>query len=210
MIKKLNDEQIADLATEYAVEFAALKAFISVESGGKGFYDNGDPVILFEGHHFYRLLPNSVKDKNGLGLRDRTARNYPNLCYPKWTKEFYGYSSVKRLRVAMSIHKEAALMSCSWGMMQVMGFNYKKVGYDNVVDFVEAMDESEMKQIEAGLNYLVTFKLIKPLRQKKWAVVAEGYNGSGYKKNSYDTKLAEAYNKYLPLQNELTANGILG
>ena len=34
------------------------------------------------------------------------------------------------------------------------------------------------------------------MQQKNWARIAYLYNGSGYKANKYDTKLAAAYNKF--------------
>jgi hypothetical protein len=37
--------------------------------------------------------------------------------------------------------------------------------------------------------------LIEPLNKHEWAVVARGYNGSGYAANRYDTRLADAYKR---------------
>jgi hypothetical protein len=36
------------------------------------------------------------------------------------------------------------------------------------------------------------------LQKKKWAVFAKAYNGAGYAKNSYDSKMAEAYARLAP------------
>lgn len=38
----------------------------------------------------------------------------------------------------MSIHREAALHSTSWGAFQIMGFNFALYGFHSVEDFVAA------------------------------------------------------------------------
>ncbi|WP_428463505.1 N-acetylmuramidase domain-containing protein [Photobacterium kagoshimensis] len=46
------------------------------------------------------------------------------------------------------------------------------------------------------MAFIVSCGLKKHLTEKNWAQFAKGYNGSEYKKNKYDTKLAEAYKKH--------------
>lgn len=38
--------------------------------------------------------------------------------------------------------------------------------------------------------------LVDELQRHDWAGFARGYNGAGYKRNNYDEKLRQAYNKY--------------
>ena len=80
--------------------------------------------------------------------------------------------------------------------MQVMGFNYKLVGYETPEDFVKAMFLSEYNQIKAGLDYIKNVGLIDEIKTKSWRAFARGYNGAGYAKNNYHVKLQTAYNKY--------------
>ena len=40
----------------------------------------------------------------------------------------------------MTIDEECALLATSWGIYQIMGFNYSVAGYRDVEDFVTAMN----------------------------------------------------------------------
>lgn len=40
------------------------------------------------------------------------------------------------------------------------------------------------------------------MRDKNWAMIAEIYNGPDYRSGSYDTKMKNAYNKYIALKNK--------
>ncbi len=48
----LTDQDFQDAANMLGCNVAAIKAVSEVESRQKGFYDNGEPVILFERHIF--------------------------------------------------------------------------------------------------------------------------------------------------------------
>jgi hypothetical protein len=47
------------------------------------------------------------------------------------------------LAKAVQLDRTAALKSTSWGLGQVMGFNYDKAGYDSVESMVQKSMESE-------------------------------------------------------------------
>ena len=95
------------------------------------------------------------------------------------------------------INKKAAYLSTSFGGFQIMGFNYKLAGYSNVYDFAEdMMYKDEDKHLMAFCNFVGhNKKMTKDLKNKNWAGFARRYNGAKYKKNKYDTKLKDAYNK---------------
>ncbi len=191
-----NDIQLA--AEKLEVEVAAIKAVIAIESLGKGFYQDGRPVILFEGHIFYSLLKQKGKDVIAL------AKRFPTIIYPNWVRTFYkkGAEEYTRLDLAQTIDQELALKSASYGLFQIMGFNHHVCGYDTVQSFVADMKQSEGKQLAAFMNFIKNRKtqgndtLASLLQQKNWARFAFFYNGPGYKKNNYDVKLEEAYVKY--------------
>lgn len=190
--KYLNDEQILNAAIEHKIDFASIKAVVDVESSGSGFFKNGKPKILFEGHIFWNQLqakqisPSKHQKKN------------PSIVYPKWTKRHYigGSKEYKRLEIAKKINEEAALKSASWGMFQIMGFNHYAAGYNTVEAFVKAMQSSEENQLNSFLTFVKNKKLKSALTNKQWAKFARAYNGAGFKKNQYDKRLANAYKKY--------------
>jgi hypothetical protein len=62
----------------------------------------------------------------------------------------------------------------------------------------------ELQQFVYFKNFLskVSPGIIKPMRDKNWAMIAEIYNGPDYRSGSYDTKMKNAYNKYIALKNK--------
>lgn len=192
-MKTLTNEQIKDLANKHDIEYAGLKAVVEVEASGKGFI--GDvPKILYEPHIMYRLLTK----KNYITIRNNLMKAHPNLCYPRWGTYKYGAESIqhKRLEVASQFNRDTALESCSWGLGQVMGFHWKSLGYESLQAFINDMYESEAKQLEAMIRFIKVNGLLLALKNKDWVKFARGYNGSGYAKNKYHIKLANAYAKY--------------
>lgn len=192
-MKTLTNEQIKDLAHKHDIEYAGLKAVVEVEASGKGFI--GDvPKILYEPHIMHRLLTK----KNYITIRNNLMKAHPNLCYPRWGTYKYGAESIqhKRLEVASQFNRDTALESCSWGLGQVMGFHWKSLGYESLQAFINDMYESEAKQLEAMIRFIKVNGLLLALKNKDWVKFARGYNGSGYAKNKYHIKLANAYAKY--------------
>jgi hypothetical protein len=171
-------------AQEIGCEVEAVMAVARVESSGAGFDPEGFPRTLFEGHWFHRYT-------NG-----KFAASNPTLCYPKWTKQFYGKSwqeEKARLSQAIALDKTSAMLSASWGMFQIMGFNFSKCGYKTVQQFVNDMCKSEDSQLLIFTDYVKNAGLADELRDKRWADFARLYNGPEYAQNKYDTKLQAAY-----------------
>jgi hypothetical protein len=171
-------------AQDIGCEVEAVMAVARVESSGAGFDPEGFPRTLFEGHWFHRYT-------NG-----KFAASNPTLCYPKWTKQFYGKSwqeEKARLSQAIALDKTSAMLSASWGMFQIMGFNFSKCGYKTVQQFVNDMCKSEDSQLLIFTDYVKNAGLADELRDKRWADFARLYNGPEYAQNKYDTKLQAAY-----------------
>ncbi|RSO82938.1 DUF3380 domain-containing protein [Acinetobacter ursingii] len=193
MSKKLTEAQIQAQALGLGIEVAALKAVIEVECKGSGFNADGTPVILFERHVFrQRLIANGKA-----AIADKAMRERPDLCSK--TMGNYGLYSAQhgRLNAAAQYHRESALESASWGIGQVMGYHWKALGYPTLQNFINAMYRDEASQLEAMCRFIKKNGLDVHLRNLNWAAFAKGYNGSGYKANSYDTKLAAAYKSFL-------------
>lgn len=123
-------------------------------------------------------------------------------------------SQLKRLELAASLNKEAAYKSASYGGFQIMGSNFKAAGYDNVFDFAQAMlSKDEDKHLEAFTNFVMDNKtLLKAIQSSDWTTFAKTYNGPDYKVNKYDTKMEEAYGKFLktPLESKKSKESTLG
>jgi len=182
----LSDGDVRTIAGYLGCEVAAVRAVLQIEAAGKGFDSKGRPKMLFEPHVFYRELGPGAK-------RDRAVKE--GLAYAKWKAGAYPSDSYPRLEKAMAVDPAAALRSASWNLGQVMGFNHKAAGFDDVFSFVEAMKYSEGAGLYAMARFIVSNGLQRHLRAKDWASFAKGYNGAGYAKHGYHTKLAAAYGK---------------
>lgn len=201
--KFLSENDLVAFAESFDLELPAVKAVNEVESRGKGFLLVGKPRILFEGHVFWRELK-----KRNINPADLVKSDNQDILFEKWTRKFYqgGAKEYDRLDKAASISedplvKEAAHCSASWGAFQIMGFHYKNLGYDSIFQFVELMNSHEREHLNAfgkfiSASYFSKRKLIDWLREKQWDKFAHGYNGSGFRKNKYDIKLAKAFEKY--------------
>ena len=97
---------------------------------------------------------------------------------------------------ARKIHREAADASASWGMFQIMGFNFAACGEKSVESFVAAMCESERKQLILSGRFIRQGGMLPALQNRNWVDFAKRYNGPAYAQNKYDEKLAKAYAKY--------------
>ncbi|MCB8835919.1 N-acetylmuramidase domain-containing protein [Aurantimonas sp. VKM B-3413] len=182
--KRLDDIDIPRIANRIGAGEDELHAVIDVETGnGKGFDPYGRPKMLFEPHIFYRQLPKAK----------RAEAQRQGLAYPRWGEQPYPADSYPRLQKAMAIDETAALMSCSIGMGQTMAFNHKLCGYDTPEEMWRAIMDDEEHHLEAMVQFIIGSGLDDEIRRHDWAAFARGYNGAGYRKNQYDTKLASRF-----------------
>lgn len=192
--KKLTLGNIEAAAKLLGVSVAHIKAILEVETKGSGFDDDGLPVILFERHIMYRL----TKEKYGQAKADSLYSKYPNVINPK--SGGYGKYSEQQGRLdvaAKNIDRNLALQSASWGLGQVMGFNYKLAGFQTIQSFVNAMYRSEGEQLMAMVRFIKSDSgMLNALKRNDWADFAKRYNGPDFAKNKYDTKLKSAFEKW--------------
>lgn len=182
----LGDADYSRAATTLRCEVACIRAVVAVESGASGFFASGRPKILFEAHVFSRHT------------QHRYDLTHPDLSSRTWNRALYRFGEAEygRLERAIGLDAPAALSAASWGRFQIMGFNHRSAGFANVETFVAAMYQSEGRQLDAFIAFLQSTRLDAPLRERRWADFARGYNGAGYAANHYDTNLAAAYARY--------------
>ena len=200
-IQLLRNVDLVNAAERLGVPLASIYAVNEVESKGKGFLDNGKPVILFERHIMYRQLATARSAGDDLAElkrhADQLATANPALVNPKPGGYIGGTAEHQRLAMARLIDDTAALESASWGAFQIMGFHWKRLGYTSVQDFVAAMSAGESQQLDAFTRFIETDPVLhKALKARKWAEFAKLYNGPDYLRNLYDTKLQRAYERH--------------
>lgn len=179
-------------ARRLGVEAAALAAIVAVESGGQVTARvNGreEPLIRFEGHWFDRRLAGTMREQaRRLGLASPRAGAVKN---PISQAARWGL-----LGRAIDIDRAAALESTSWGIGQVMGGNWKMLGYESVEALVAEARSGPAGQLRLMANFLVSAGIVPALRRREWKAVARVYNGPAFAANAYDQKLASAYTRY--------------
>lgn len=188
---KLKEDDFLRAANMLNVEVEVIKSVQSVETGGRGgFFAPGKPSILFERHIFYRQLKNL-----NISAEYLTPEN-SDILSTKPGGYLGGIREYERLERAKKIDLSAALCSASWGLFQIMGFNFKPCGCPSVVDFVEKMSWNEGMQLELFVKFILENGYDSLLRKHDWAGFAKRYNGANYAINSYDTKLKERFDHF--------------
>lgn len=189
------------------LELEMVLAVLRVESSGRGFVD-GKPVVRLEGHKLWEYAeklgasPASWTDV-GFGLlhKERTGRfvrkgsaEWDRLEQARKLCEQMLKSGVPNNKFGVQKPGELADIATSWGLFQIMGFNYKLCGAASVAEFVRKMNTSEVEQLEVFFDFLKgRTGALEALRERRWGDFASIYNGSGYRENAYDTKLERAY-----------------
>lgn len=176
----LDDTAIEHAAAAIGCAVAAIRAVIDVESRG-GFLADSRPKILFERHYFSRLT------------QRRYDTSHPDISNPAWGGYTGGAREYGRLARAISLDRDAALRSASWGAFQIMGDNCALCGFPRAEDFVTAMVSGTPAQLKAFVSFIRRTGLSDELIRADWPGFARGYNGPAYKVNRYDEKLAAAY-----------------
>ena len=177
----LTDADFRAAASTLGCEKEAIQAVAIVETRRDANDELGRPTILFERHKFRDFT---------LGAYNSTHSDIsgPQGGYGRFSAQY------EKLRRAAVLNEEAALKSASWGAFQIMGFNHSTAGYGTVDAFVDAMIGSQANQLNAFVSFVgADIGMKTAIINKDWARFARLYNGPGYAKNNYDTKMDTEY-----------------
>lgn len=191
--KYLSHNDFIFAAAELGCSVAAIKAVAKVEAPSDGFIDDGRCTILFERHKFYAFLAvnRSASEMKRLAAQQSDIINSDAGGYKGGADEWV------RFNRALEIDGEAALRATSWGMFQIMGFNFKGAGYDSVGAFVDAMKVTQRNHLRAFVAFIKSeAALLKAIRAENWTDFARAYNGKNYAINKYDIKMAAAFETF--------------
>ncbi len=178
----LTEQDFQKAAGELECSVAVIKAVCMVEAPRGGFLPSGEPTILFERHQFSKRTGRKF-DISHPHISNRQPGGYKG-----------GQAEHVRLTEAADLNREAALESTSWGKFQIMGFNYAPAGFGSLQAFINAMYQSEGRQLDAFVSFIQHEGLAVFLREQRWADFARRFNGPSYRVNRYDEKLAAAFN----------------
>lgn len=174
---------IAQEAGRLGIETGVAAACLHVESGGSGFR-NGAMVIRFESHIFSDLAGTWVPARHSGDQAD----------------EWHAFERAK------AIDPGAAYESISMGAAQIMGFNAERIGYGSAKDMFDDFSASERAQAKGFFEFVRTSRgLTRAAQAKDWPTFARLYNGAGYARNAYDSKLAAAYGAFARVMSRMAA-----
>lgn len=188
----LTEEDFRLVAEELGVETAVIKAVVAIEAGSqmKGFWAPGVPVINFDQKMYARFR---LKAESKAGAKgEKVPAGLTGYALREWTQ----------LINARKVNAQGANLGTFWGMFQIGGFNYRKCGCESVDEFVRLMAYSELEQLELFAAFITNCGMLADLKNKNWAGFSRKYNGPGYARRGYHTKMAAAYKKYKAAENE--------
>lgn len=174
---------VRQAAALLSIDEAKVWAVYDVESSGDAFV-GGRPTILFEPHRFSRATGH------------RFDKSHPRLSSRVWNRKLYPGSQQGRwdqLLDAVALDVDAGFASASYGAFQILGENFAVCGAPDPWSFAWRQAQTEGDQLDAFVRFVEGKGLARALRRGDWAAFARGYNGTAYRENRYDEKLAAAY-----------------
>lgn len=143
-------------ALNYRIPVETALAVFYVES--KKAYDPATGLLII------RFEPHVFKRKSGREIPYRRGKQKA-----EW----------QNLETAYELNAEAALLSCSYGLPQLMGFNWSVTKHDNVQKMVVAFQRSCVEQVEGFFGFVEKNGLINFIVNEDWRAFTRRYNGPG-------------------------------
>lgn len=176
---------IEKLGRRLNISPAAICAIIATESSGGGFR-NGKMVIRFENHVFDRQWGKKnpteyAKHFQYNGSKAWTGHQFRAIETEPWLDPHKSQDTEWLVfTFASKLDEAAAIQSISMGAAQMMGFNYKLLGYKTPKQMYDAHQASAHYQILGMFDFIKqSGPMIKALRVGDWTTFARYYNGSG-------------------------------
>jgi hypothetical protein len=143
-------------SSTHGVPTTTALAVFSVESGTAYDLATGLLIIRFEPHVF----------------REKAGQSIP------WTRngQKAEWDNFDR---AYEANPEAALLSCSYGLPQLMGFNWRVTRHRTVREMVLAFQNSCIEQVRGFFDFVETNTLMGFIQHEDWRSFARHYNGPG-------------------------------
>jgi hypothetical protein len=159
---------IGQCAEQHDLPVDRALAVFQVESKQAYDLETGLVLIRFESHVFKRYTQHTIHNAHGSQSQEWQA-----------------------LQQASSHNLEAALLSTSFGLPQLMGFNWQFTRHGSVDKMVMAFQDSCIAQINGFFDFIVKQNMLKHLQKSNWAEFVRRYNGPGNVAD-YTNKLTKA------------------
>lgn len=200
---------VGAIARRETLDPCVLFAVLAVESGGVAFVDN-KMVIRFENHVFARQKDVSLdwvsrnlkysdhkpweNHRVKLNGEWRASHIWPrqNSIQANQAREWQAYE------LAAQHNKTAAIRSISMGLPQMMGFNYRLLGYNTEEAMFTAFSTAAHPQVLGMFDFIIGVEPYSPmlgaLLHNNFYTFAKHYNGTG-KAQEYGSLIKGKYEK---------------
>jgi len=199
---------ISVISKELGIDVEIALAVICVESGGSGFSSDGKMIIRFENHVFYTYYGSKSDDNKKIfdehftfnTKSRRDGHKYRKNKSDEWITSHNGQKTEwESLEIARKIDDTKALYSISMGAPQVMGFNYKSIGYNSVNEMFNAFSKDIRYHIMALFDFCnAKSTRIQYLLTGDFLSFAKEYNGLTAPE-AYEKRLQTYYDIYKKL-----------
>lgn len=201
---------VSVIAKELGVDVEIALSVICVESGGSGFGNDNRMIIRFENHIFHTYF-GSKSEANQKVFDDhfsfntkkrRDEHKYRASKSEEWkTSHTSQAAEWEAFEIARQIAETEAMYSISMGAPQVMGFNFKMIGYNSVQDMFNAFCKDIRYHIMALFDFCnANGTRIQYLLTHDFLSFAKAYNGLTAPE-AYEQRLKQYYDIYRNLFN---------
>ena len=174
-------------ASRLGIDPGVAVATLVAESKGDAFGPDNRMIIRFENHIFYeqwgkqnqavfnqhfQMDPNTPWQPAGHKWRANSTEEW-RACHTNQETEWRVFS------LARGLDANAAIQSISMGAPQVMGFNYRMLGYATAQEMFSAFQGNVRDQILSLFRFMEVNNLVEAVRTGDYHEFARVYNGSG-------------------------------
>lgn len=142
--------------------------------------------------------PNAIRCENGHWRKRRFASreakafdrvSNSNDMENRWAR-FNAMDEICKADALLNpLARDAAILCHSFGWCQIMGFNHVDAGFGHARNFLEAM-RTLPGQRSAFVSFVKSDEVLhEAFRTESVQTIALHYNGTGYRKNKYDTEI---------------------
>ena len=206
-VGRAGGDPFAILSTEapkLGLDPRVVRAVMQAESGQRPFGPDGRVVLRFEPHVFARLTAQKALGTTRRPTAAQVAQFGKVVLNPGMTQINEGRKRTggqaaewETFGRASAIDADAAIQSTSFGLGQIMGFNYRLAGYASPKAMFDAFASSGTEQVMGMLRMISNVPVqLNALRNKDYPAFVASYNGAPVgtvHNNGYVTRMQAAY-----------------
>ncbi|MFQ3535857.1 MAG: N-acetylmuramidase domain-containing protein [Aggregatilineales bacterium] len=183
---------LSRLSDLLSIPVDVILGVLVAESDGAAFGEDGRMIIRFENHIFWRYWGQANAARFDQHFRfDRTSparawrgHQWRADAQSDWIS-FHGNQVLEWqvFEFARTLDETSAMLSISMGAPQIMGFNFKRLGYESVQQMFARFSTSAHAQIIGIFDFVkgaaATSPAIQALQRRDYITFTSIYNGSG-------------------------------